>query len=319
MPSLLRLLRVVAWAFVGVVALIAVFVILPSPAVLESTLENNIRDGLPVMRAYKVEQFMPHSIFTSDARRPLKDAFAIKWTYDENNNTLLVNDIPHFRLHPEYNNSHMQDEPVMGQPTTVPVFVGNLDGINLPWLNLADATLMLRDIMPIHGPEYATFKLRVAGAMRHRKDGALIYEMFVAPPPAASAHHLPALLTLTYEPGILGPTFQFPQTPFSASPSITFPIRRAIVYILAPVVFTVIPALMIAGYAVRIAFWVTVGWLLWAIAFGSLKNQRRQLMGGAPSAVPAVASDAQAEGKADREQPEPGKTSGVAGAADNMV
>jgi len=314
MSSLLRLLRAIAWAFVAFAALLVVFVILPSPAVLESTLENIILDGLPVVRAYKVEKFIPHPIFTNEDRRPLQDAFAIKWSYHENNSTLLVNDVPHFRLLPQYNNSHMQEEPVMGRPEKVPVFTGVLDGINLPWLNLADATLMLRDITPTYGPEYAT--LLVVGSMRHREDGAVIYEMFAAPPPAAKTRHLPALLTLTYQPGISSPTFQFPQTPFSASPSFTFLIRRAIVYILAPVVYTVMPAIWIAGYVVRTVFWVSVGWLLWAIALGPLKSRRTQLMEGAPSAVPAGASDAQAEGKAEGEQP---KTNGVDGTADNMV
>lgn len=246
---------------------------------------------------------MPHPIRTWDSQNRLKEkySFTIHWSYSKNN-TLLLNDIPCFRLYPE-----LEDEATSTQ-AYVTVITGVINGTIVPWLNVADVTLMIRDmaIIPVD-PQTVRIPLQLS-RRRDPEGGAVIYEVSIPPPFAIDA---PALLTLVHprpNASISSPTIHFPQTPFSASPSTTLPIRRGIVYSLAPVAWTIAVFLQVAYlvviYVGPVVFSVAVVWLLWSVAFGLWKTWKRRLMKRAPGAVTTVASADKAEADGHESKPE---------------
>ena len=96
------------------------------------------------------------------------------------------------------------------------------------------------------------------------------------PADAGPAFAPPALLTLTYP----GPTLHLPPPPLSLSPSRTFPVRRALVWYLAPIATS--PWLPVVAWAIwvaaKVVFWGSIVWLLWALQFGPLKSRRAGLV-----------------------------------------
>ena len=231
----------------------------------------------------RTEYFLPQSIF---GRTRIRNSFAIRWSFDQANSTLLANDIPFSKLHPELEHdgtsSHAQYQ--------VPVITAGMTETALPWSNLADTTLMETGIIPDYhqGSGLAAISLQLT-RQRGAEDGTVIYGVF--PAPLTTTNDIPALLTLEYSISASGtsvPRFYFPKGPFSASPSRTLPIRRAILQVLAYVAFVVKFAALAGVGALTFVFWVSVAFLLWAIAFGSLKSWRKGFISKAPAEANAA-------------------------------
>lgn len=207
----------------------------------------------------------------------MRDSFAIKWSFHTANNTILVDDLPLFKLRPQ--TEHESTSPHTQHQASV--VVADVTEIVLPWSNLADATLVGVGVMPGSSPgsESALLLLQIT-RQRNAEDGTITYKIFPAIPAASvkAANDLPPLVSLEYSDpaaSTSAPRFYFPQGPVSASPSTTLPIRRAILRVLAHVAFIVKFAALAGMNALIIAFWVSVTFLLWAISFGSLKSWRK--------------------------------------------
>ncbi|KAF7966755.1 hypothetical protein HWV62_37211 [Athelia sp. TMB] len=260
----------------------AMFVTLPSPAVPESALEQNLRDGMHIIRAYKAEYFLPQTIL---GRTRIRNTFAIRWLFDRANNTLFANDIPFSGFHPESE----REGTTFHTQYQVPVITTGMTETALPWSNIADTTLMETGIIPDYhqGSGLASISLQLT-RQREAEDGTVTYSIF--PAPLTTTRDIPALLTLEYPipaSGTSVPRFCFPNGPFSASPSRTLPIRRAILLVLAYVAF-IVKFVALAGVgALTFGFWVSLAFLLWAIAFGSLKSWRKGFISKVPVEVNA--------------------------------
>lgn len=224
--------------------------------------------------APRVDHFLPYPTFTWQTTRSLQTVFAFTWSFSAETDTLFIDNNTSLELHPE----QQQFNTVT---VDAKVNTGELDGISLPWFNMADAALMTSGFFPAH----ASLSLQL---VRRRVAGdAPTYDVFTVPI-LKDTSHLPPLLTISYpNPATESkiPIFTFPQLPHSTSPSTTLPIRRAIVYCLAPVVFVASFAADAAMVVAQILFWVSIIWLLWAFAFGSSKNWRSGFVEPVPPAV----------------------------------
>ena len=218
-----------------------------------------------------------------------KDAFALRWSFDAATHTLLASGVPLFTFHPD-----RADERNATVQPQVPVVSGELNGVALPWFSMADAILIFEGVPAMYDPAYAALPLR---AVRTDDEGITTYAVSVAmPADAGPAFAPPALLTLTYP----GPTLHLPPAPLSLSPSRTFPVRRALVWALAPIATS--PWLPVVARAITVAaqilFWGSVAWVLWALLFGPLKGWRVELVANASEVVGEKAGGG--EEKADR-------------------
>ncbi|KAF7985241.1 hypothetical protein HWV62_7898 [Athelia sp. TMB] len=285
---LFRLACVSSYAYAVFLGLGAIYLALPSPPVDEATVLSNLNSGSQVARAYRVSHFIPDppcAPCAGDAARfaqkwEHKDAFALKWSFDAATHTLRASGAPLFTFHPD----RADERNVTVQPHA-PVLAGELNGVALPWFSMADAVLLFEGVPAMHDPAHAALPLRAA---RTDSEGATTYAVSVAMPAFAA----PALLTLTYP----GPTLHLPPAPLSASPSRTFPVRRALVWALAPIATS--PWLPVAARAItvgaQVLFWGSAAWVVWALLFGPLKGWRVELVANA-SEVVVKASEAVGE------------------------
>jgi len=267
--SLPRILRVIAGLAVSFLALIVVYIALPSPTVPESIILQKLHSGLSVTRAYRVNNFIPrsqssHTIKSDEAERfalswSQKDAFALTWSFHASNHTLLADGVPLFTFTPD----HMDIHEEYNQPE-VSVVAGNEDGIVFPWFAFADAVLMAEGVEPMPDLYYATLPLR-AVRIKAEMQEMVSYAVHVDVG-GGDATAPPAILTITYP----GPTLHLPPPPLSASPSTTFLVRRTIVRLLAPQVLFMVRFASVIALAAKLACGAGVVWLCWALGRGSL-------------------------------------------------
>jgi len=227
MSSLIRLLKAVIWGFVALIALCFVFVTIPSPVVPESQIASDLQNGVPVMRAYKFGHFLPYPTFPFEITHDFDEVMAFQWSFSADTHTLHINQQYDILLKPGHQPGYIAS-------INATVITNVRDGPMLPYFNMADATLLNNEIMP----HIAVLHLQLR--QRSTPETTTVYDI-VGDSPKDIANLRP-LLTITYEstselPSI--PKFDFPQEPYSASPSTTFPIRRAILGPLVPVAFVV--------------------------------------------------------------------------------
>jgi hypothetical protein len=149
------------------------------------------------------------------------------------------------------------------------VITNVLDGVMLPWFNMADATLLNNEITP----HVAALSLQLI--RRPAPPTTTVYDIVGAPTNAFS--HLRPLLTITYNSTSASPSiprFDFPQEPYSISPSTTFPIRRTILSVLVPVAFVVMFAFIAAFALIKALLAMAMLVAICVLLFGPLKGWR---------------------------------------------
>lgn len=237
--------------------------------------------------ALRVDHFLPYPTFTWETTHSLHDTFALTWSFSADTGTLLINNRTSLKLHLE----QQKFRTVKDVATVFP----NDNSITLPWFNMADATLLTTSIIPVSVALPLQLVRRLAAA-----GDAPTYDVFASPIHTSRSHPqlLPPLLTITYpSPATTStiPSFLFPPLPYSASPSATLPVRRAIIYCITPVAFVVMLAVGVVYAVAKGVFWVLIFWLLVAVALWLSENWR----GGDVERVPRGEPTHQSEVRVD--------------------
>jgi len=270
-----------------------VFVAAPSPAVLESKIASDLQNGVPVMRAYKFDAFLP---YTHD----FDEVIAFQWSFSADTHTLRINQQHDILLKPEHQPGYIAS-------INATVITNVLDGVMLPYFNMADAALLNNEIMP----HIAVLHLQLR--QRSTPETTTVYDI-VGDSPKDIANLRP-LLTITYEstselPSI--PKFDFPQEPYSASPSTTFPIRRAILGALVPMAFVVMFSVSAAFVLIKMLLAMTMLGGILVLLFGLPKWRIGGIEMAARGESPAM-TETQAKGS------EAETTKTYSGPADDIV
>jgi len=295
----MRLLKAIIWGFVAFIALCFFFVIIPSPVVLESKITSDLQNGVPVMRAYKFGAFLPYPTFPFEITHDFDEVIVFQWSFSADTHTLHINQQHDILL-------ESGNRPGYITSINATVITNALDGPMLPFFNMADATLLNNGIMP----HMAVLPLQ----LRQRSTPATttVYDIVGDSPKDVDAHLRP-LLTITYESTSELPEFDFPQEPYSASPSTTLPIRRTILSALVPVAFVVMFSVTAVFALIKMLLAMAMLGGIWALLFGLPKGWRIGGMEMPEREEPPAMTGTEAKGS-DAET-----IKAFSGLADNMV
>jgi hypothetical protein len=209
--------------------------------------------------------------FPLEVRRHFEELIAIQWSFSSGTNTLSINRQYEFLLEPGVEGQ--SGGYVASINATVVTNVN--DGVMLPWFNFADAVLLNDGITP----KVANLPLQLIRRPTHEKTA--IYDIVGACASVTENALLRPLLTITYESNPSSarvPTFAFPSELYSTSPSTTFPIRRAVLSVLAPVALVSVRVVEAGAVVVKLIFYAAIFGGLCIVLLGLLRNWRSERM-----------------------------------------
>lgn len=235
MALLIRLLRIVAYSVFTWLALVALWLGLPSPSRDSASHtgryeRDTLRAGKPLIRVYDNRAWSPHGFALEGS--PARQSFALSYHLEQKTNTTLLylRDGLSIDLNPEYIHGY----PFLSQEKYTVVKTGDQDGINPPWFAKADSTLLF---WWIHG-DTATLSFQVtwedAQTMELAVGDNLLLGLKFEMPISGTGIRMGTLTDVVVPRG-------------SSSPSSTYAIRVAILGIIAPTGLLVLGVVGVVG------------------------------------------------------------------------
>ena len=187
----------------------------------------------------------------------LEDLVIIQWKYVAEMRTLYIND-QSVILEPV---TAEGDSPRQVSSSRPFLWMGT-SGIVFPWMNEADVALI--------GYNLDSQSVPVQLTVSEDRSSPPLIQYRIDASEALSRDH--PLLTITFN-GTAVPTFLLPASPYSYSPSWTYPIRHAAISVIAPIALVAVFAVPAGWIGMQLIFVWCLGSYMLGVACGSLKSK----------------------------------------------
>ncbi|KAK7058456.1 hypothetical protein VNI00_002090 [Paramarasmius palmivorus] len=263
---LIRFLKLLIYIALIWISFGVLYLTLPSPVPNDDNVTASLQKGKTIARVFDVSTFFPYTDITpsvKEARYSGRRSFIMEFKYfrdsQRGHNVLAFGGghdtlaeiwsvidgpitnpwVPYYNLTLEdtEKQSLSKNEAWISAPITLPIPVGDTDGVSVPWIATADATMLYW--WANHESANMTFRVRRVEngdmvevwpdsfAWWEHQGGVLHVDKY--------PNTLKPLISIRLHGSSMPPSFNFPSLPDSSSPSILYPVRLSLLLFLLPV------------------------------------------------------------------------------------